>query len=66
MKDEYGFESGDGFGTDAPTQVWTNYGDYPSPRDVKTEIGCNGDNHLFQYRVHPHRSNVLQWKLHKV
>jgi hypothetical protein len=62
MKDEYGFDSGDGFGTTAPGLDWSNFGYYDSAREAKSALSmvCAPG---VSYRIHPRNTSCVQWRL---
>jgi hypothetical protein len=78
MFDEYGFPTGEGFGTDKPLNVWSNFGYFSNPKEARHAMKVNKDNNYefhedgkryeIMYRIHPRVSSCLQWqyKLGKV
>jgi|WetSurMetagenome_2_1015567.scaffolds.fasta_scaffold1174913_2 hypothetical protein len=78
MFDEFGFPSGEGFGTDKPLDVWSNFGYFSSVKETKHAMKVNKDNQFefiekgiryeVMYRIHPRVATCLQWqcKLAKV
>lgn len=64
MKDEYGYDMGDGFGTSEPTKEWTIYGYFETAREINDALSMlSGGLSTPQYKKHPNRPACLLWKL---